>query len=151
MRTYKILPTTDLIYRYLRKKRQAWKRKSWALSSNHKSSLSLFTTSPFHHISRGALSLFSGAETPEKRGIDGGRQTERKSVWTWLRAKSQAVQRKSARFTGSADFLVKVVLTCTGTSLIAQGLWFGESQDVWDSGGNGAANMKVLLWSLFVR
>lgn len=33
-------------------------------------------------------------------------------------------------------------LTCTGTSLIAQGLWFGESQDVWNSGGNGAASTK---------
>lgn len=149
MRTYQILPTTDLIFRYLRKKNdepEKGSREHCLLIS-----LSLFTTSPFHHISRGALSLLSGAETPEKRGIDGGRRTERKSAWTWLRAKTQAVQRKSARFTGSADFLVKVVLTCTGTSLIAQGLWFGESQDVWDSGGNGAANMKVLLWSLFVR
>lgn len=162
MCAHQILPTTDLICHYLRGKVMSLKKEvqHWALSFNHTSSVFFSFTLLYFNISShqlGHSALYQDNNLPEKGGKDSSGQTERKEK------ESVALDYSQVPFSLEEVWSIRWEhwfpcesglapgLTCTGTSLIAQGLWFGESQDVWDSGGNGAASMKVPLWSLFVR
>lgn len=133
MCTRQILPTTELICYYLRGKVMSLKKEVQprALSFNHTSSAFfsftlLYFTNLSHQLRHSAL--YQDNNLPEKRGIDSSRETERKEKESVVLDSSQVPfsleEVWSIRWEHwfPCESGLAPGLTCTGTSLIAQGL-----------------------------
>lgn len=115
-----------------------WKGKFWELSFNHLSLI--FFSFTCHRLN---IPSHLPPSSAFLRAVDGisrrnkERQKERGSGW------EPGCRHFGGSLLDSLGALVSLWkwscswgLTCTGTSLTAQGLWFGESQDVCNSGSN---------------